>query len=147
MRILVGVDDAKNSEAILKAIVTQFQPEATKIRVMHVVQPVGLAAVPQMSQGYAPEITEQMKRSTELVEYFAKELQKAEFEVDTSIEIGDVRERIIDAAEAWHADLIVLGSHGPRNIQRFLLGSVAESVARHARCSVEIVRRPAERAA
>jgi hypothetical protein len=38
--------------------------------------------------------------------------------------------------------LIVVGSHGQRGIRRFLLGSVADFVARHATCSVEIVRTP-----
>lgn len=143
MRILVGVDDSNNSEIILKALVTQFQPSGTKIRVIHVVQPVGLAAVPQMSQGYAPELEEQMKRGRELIERVTQQLRLAKFETETSVEIGDVRERIIDTAEAWHADLIVLGSHGRTPIQRFLLGSVAESVVRHARCSVQIIREPA----
>jgi nucleotide-binding universal stress UspA family protein len=49
---------------------------------------------------------------------------------------------IIDAAEAWKAELIVIGSHGRKGLQRFLLGSVAESIARHAACSVEIIRDP-----
>jgi nucleotide-binding universal stress UspA family protein len=43
-------------------------------------------------------------------------------------------------ADEWKADLIVLGSHGKHGIEKFLLGSVAESVARHAKCSVMIVR-------
>lgn len=40
----------------------------------------------------------------------------------------------------WNADLIMLGSHGKRGLDRFLLGSVSEAVSRHAPCSVEIVR-------
>ncbi|HLI62710.1 MAG TPA: universal stress protein [Terriglobales bacterium] len=40
----------------------------------------------------------------------------------------------------WHADLIMVGSHGRRAVARMLLGSVAEFVARHAKCSAEIVR-------
>jgi nucleotide-binding universal stress UspA family protein len=142
MRILLGIDDSKNIEFISKAFISQFHPEDTRIRVIHVVQPIGLAAVPQMSQGYAPELSEQMKRAKDLVEQVAKELQAAKFQIEITVEIGDIREGIIDAAEAWHADLIVVGSHGRSGIQRFLLGSVAESVARHAKCSVEIIRRP-----
>jgi nucleotide-binding universal stress UspA family protein len=38
------------------------------------------------------------------------------------------------------ADLIVVGSHGYRGFKRFLLGSVSQAVASHAKCSVEIVR-------
>ena len=54
--------------------------------------------------------------------------------------VGEPRSLILDAAEAWEADLIVLGSHGRRGLDRFLMGSVAESVAMHAHCSVEVVR-------
>jgi hypothetical protein len=40
------------------------------------------------------------------------------------------------------ADLIVVGSHGYRALERFLLGSVSQSVVSHAACSVEVVRCP-----
>jgi len=47
-----------------------------------------------------------------------------------------------------HADLIVLGSHGRTGMTRLFMGSVSEAVARHAGCSVQIVRiRPAAEAA
>jgi len=62
------------------------------------------------------------------------------FKVDSVIDKGDVKETILDSAIQWHADLIVVGSHGSGGVRRFLLGSVAEAVARHAPCSVEIVR-------
>ncbi|HTZ49653.1 MAG TPA: universal stress protein, partial [Verrucomicrobiae bacterium] len=42
--------------------------------------------------------------------------------------------------EDWKADLIVMGSHGRRGFDRLILGSVSESVALHATCSVELVR-------
>jgi nucleotide-binding universal stress UspA family protein len=59
------------------------------------------------------------------------------------VEPGNPKSAIIDAANKWHADLIVLGSHGRSAVQRFLMGSVSEAVVRHAHCSVEIVRIPA----
>jgi nucleotide-binding universal stress UspA family protein len=60
--------------------------------------------------------------------------------------IGDARQVILDEATDWGADLIVLGSHGYHGIDRLMLGSVSESVAMHARCSVEVIRksRPAD---
>jgi nucleotide-binding universal stress UspA family protein len=93
-----------------------------------------------MAPGYAPELDDQKKPADELLERIASELRCGGFKVDTSVEVGDIRERIIDAAQEWGADLIVVGSHGRSGIPRFLLGSVAEFVARHAECSVEIVR-------
>lgn len=48
---------------------------------------------------------------------------------------------IVEEAEDFGADLIILGSHGYGAIDRFLLGSVSQSVALHAKSSVEIVRK------
>lgn len=144
MRILLGIDDSKYSGEGLRAIINQFRPENTEVKVLHVLQPVVPLAPPEMSLGYVPEMEYQKKPALALVEQTAGELRSAGFKVDTAVEVGDVRERIIDTAEAWHADLIVVGSHGQGGIESFLLGSVAESVARHAKCSVEIVRTPAK---
>ena len=141
MKILMGVDDSKYSEDVMRSIVTQFRSEHTPVRVLHVLQP-SAPAPPQMAPGYAPELEDQKKPALELVERIASELRSAGFTVDTAVEVGDIRERILDSAAEWGADLIVVGSHGQSAIQRFLLGSVAEFVARHARCSVEIVRAP-----
>ena len=55
------------------------------------------------------------------------------------------KELILSEAAEWGADLIVVGSHGRRGINRFLLGSVSEAVALHANCSVEIIRRTGQR--
>jgi nucleotide-binding universal stress UspA family protein len=142
MKILLGIDESKSSGDVLKAVVEQFRAENTEVRVLHVLQPVA-PAPPQMAAGYAPELEGLKKPAQDLVERIAKELRSAGFKVDTAVEIGDIRETIIDSAAAWRADLIVVGSHGQRGIQRFLLGSVTEFVARHAKCSVEIVRAPA----
>jgi len=142
MKILIGIDDSKFSGDVVRAIVTQFRTEHTEIRVLHVLQPIE-PAPPQMSPGYAPELEDQKKPARELVERIAKELRSAGFKVDAAVKVGDIRERIIDFAAEWGADLIVVASHRQRGIQRFLLGSVAEFVARHAKCSVEIVRTPA----
>ncbi len=140
MKILIGIDDSQSSEGVLTAIVTQFKAEGTMVRILHVLQPIAPSAPPQMSPGYAPELEDQKKEARNLVERIGGELSRAGFTVDTAVEIGDIREKIIDCAAEWGADLIVVGSHGQRGIRRFLLGSVAEFVARHARCSVEIVR-------
>ena len=141
MRILVAVDNSEVSPDVLRAVVTQFRPENTEIRLIHVLQPI-TPAVPQMAEGYAPELEAEKQQAHELIGRCADELRKSGFSVVANLEVGDVRERIIDSAAEWPADLIVIGSHGQSKLMRFLLGSVAESVARHAKCSVQIVRKP-----
>ena len=140
MKVLMGIDDSKYAAEIARAFVAQFRAENTDVLVLHVLQPLGLMAPPEMAMGYAPELEEMKKPAQELVERVAMQLRGAGFKAETAVEVGDVRERILDSAVEWRADLIVVGSHGSRGIQRFLLGSVAEFVARHAKCSVQIIR-------
>src|SRR5579862_7596529 len=137
MKILLGVDDSKYTGDILRAILTQRRPESTEVLVLHVLQPVG-PAPPQMHQGYAPELEDERVAAKGLVERVATELRAAGFKASTLVGIGDVRQGIIDTAADFHADLIMVGSHGIGSVQRILLGSVSEFVVRHAACSVEI---------
>ena len=53
---------------------------------------------------------------------------------------GDPGEAIVDAASAEAADLIVLGTHGRRGVNRSLFGSVSDHVVRNAPCPVVVVR-------
>jgi nucleotide-binding universal stress UspA family protein len=62
--------------------------------------------------------------------------------VQEFLEFGNPSAEIIKAARAWPADLIVVGSHGRGGVDRIFLGSVAESVMRHAHCPVLVVRAP-----
>jgi nucleotide-binding universal stress UspA family protein len=82
------------------------------------------------------------KQAQALVGRVAQRLQAAGFRTTTQTPDQDPRRGIIECAVAWNADLIVMGSHGRRGLDRLLLGSVAEAVMRHASCSVEIVRLP-----
>jgi nucleotide-binding universal stress UspA family protein len=59
---------------------------------------------------------------------------------DVRVMKGGVREALLQAAEEWKADLIVLGARGLNGVKRALLGSVSLSVAREARCAVMIVK-------
>ncbi len=140
MKILLCVDESKFSEAALQAVLSQFRPQSTQVRVLHVLQPVSFAPPPQMAAQYASELEQEGKKGRELVERAAKTLQAAGFQAESTVEKGDIRVRIIDTASEWNADLIVIGSHGHSGIPRLLLGSRAEFVARNAHCSVEIVR-------
>jgi nucleotide-binding universal stress UspA family protein len=140
MKILIGVDHSEFSGDLVRMMVKQLRSEHAEVLVLHVLQQVA-QAVPEMAFGYAPEMAGERRSAQVLVERIATELRSAGFKADTAVEVGDVRDGIIDAATKWRANLIVVGSHGENGIRRFLLGSVAESVARHANCSVQIVRR------
>ena len=142
MKVLLAIDDSRFSEAAAKSLAGQFRSQDTEVRVLHVVEPIAISEPPQMSPGYYPELEEQLPQAHELVDRVAKTLSSAGFRVTTSVATGDARSVILEDAAKWHADLIVLGSHGRKGLGRFFLGSVSEAVARHAHCSVQIVRVP-----
>ena len=140
MRVLVAVDDSGFAEDLLRAVVAGIRHENTEVLVLHVLQPVETVPPPEMAQGYAPELEDEKQPARALVEQIAAELSRAGFTAKTEVRIGDVTETVLERAAEWHADLITVGSHGQKSIHNFLLGSVAESVARRAGCSVAIVR-------
>ena len=145
MKILVAIDDSKFSEAVVEAVIRQATPQETEAKVLHVIEPIPIYPDGQ-AWGYGPGasqvLEEQRKEAEELVARAGQTLREKNFKVMTDIEEGNPKEVIIDSAAEWHADLIVVGSHGRKGLDRFFMGSVSEAVARHARCSVQIVRVP-----
>lgn len=61
--------------------------------------------------------------------------------VNVAVRFGNPGLEIAEYAEENEADLIVIPSHGFHGVKRFVLGSVAERVIRHANCSVLVLRR------
>ena len=146
MNILLAVDGSDFSQAATQAVISQMRREGAEVLVLRVVEPRIFFTPPQMAPGFAPEqdeiIKEDFQRAQESVNQASQALRSAGFSVNTHVVEAEARTGILDIAKEWRADLIVLGSHGRKGLQRFLIGSVAEFVARHADCSVEIVRVP-----
>ena len=144
MRILLAIDNSRFSQEALRSLLKQVRPKGNMVRVLHVVAPISA----YLSAGMAPHLvpyvkeveTDRRKQAKKLVQGAARKLRKAGFRAQEIVDAGDPKAKIIDRAAAWHADLIVLGSHGWRGLGRFLMGSVSEAVMRHAGCSVQVVR-------
>jgi nucleotide-binding universal stress UspA family protein len=149
MKILLAIDGSKYSEAATQMVGSEFRTQGTEMLVLQVVEPLVFSTPPQMAHGYAPEMAarlqDQLKQAKESVARTAEILRKTGFNVDSRVAQNEIRTGILDVAGDWHADLIVLGSHGEKGLRKFLLGSAAEFVARHAHCSVLIVRTPSDR--
>ncbi|HLY99626.1 MAG TPA: universal stress protein [Candidatus Angelobacter sp.] len=145
MKILLAVDDSKFSSAATQALSAQIPDRNSEVLVLEVVEPLYFSAPPEMAPNYAPEMAlrqkDEIKHANETVIRNAEALRRAGFtKVNSKVMEGETRSSILNTAADWRPDLIVLGSHGRKGIQRFLLGSVAEFVARHAPCSVLVVR-------
>jgi nucleotide-binding universal stress UspA family protein len=143
MRILLAIDDSGFSQAAIETVIEQARPHDTDVRILHVVESPPLLVAREMG-GYDPALEtalESQKQNAEALVRKAAELLRARgIKVAAGLEVGDPKSKILDVADEWRADLIVVGSHGRRGFERFLMGSVSDAVARHAKCSVQIVR-------
>ena len=143
MKILLAVDESEYSAVATKEIAKRPWPAGTTVRVLTVVEPFPPIAIEPWYGGHESLVRidkELRKRAQDLTKRTAETLKKKEMKTQVVVLEGDARSSIVDEAERWAADLIVMGSHGYTGIKRLLLGSVAASVIGHAPCSVEIVR-------
>lgn len=153
MRVLLAVDGSACSEAAVQTIIDRFCPDDTEVKVLHAVEwmremPLCFqySSGPTAGHDVVESRNKSFERARELVEGVAAQLEFKGFHASVSTPDADPRHAIVEAAREWPADVIVIGSHGRRGLDRLLLGSVAESVVRHAPCSVDIVRVPARAA-
>jgi nucleotide-binding universal stress UspA family protein len=146
MKILLATDGSTFSEVAEKTVMATIIPQDAEVLVLEVVEPLMFTAPPQMAPGYAPEQAARMQEIVNLAkkttDSAAARLRTAGFKANSRVVERDIRSGILDTAAEWKPDLIVLGSHGRKGIAKFLLGSVADAVARHAKCSVFIARAP-----
>jgi len=138
MKLLLAIDDSRFSEAATQAVIAQFQPQETEVKVLNVVDL--LLPIPTSDAAGYRELS--LKGGQDLVQKAERMLSNAGFKTEAAVEEGDPTSKIIDQAARWKASLIVMGSHGRKGLSRFLMGSVAQNVSRHASCSVQIVRIP-----
>ena len=146
MRVLLAIDDSRSSKAAVRTVIAQIERKGTEVRVLHVIEPISAYISSAMIPHYVPNVPEieadRKKQAKIMVQHTAQQLRKAGFRTSEALEAGDPKARIIDDANQWGADLIVVGSHGWKGLSRFLMGSVSDAVTRHASCSVQVVRIP-----
>jgi nucleotide-binding universal stress UspA family protein len=147
MRILLAIDGSPHSQDAVDEVMNRPWPSTTTIRVLSAIQPYTPPATEFVVAGTTiDDIRRQQTADAQrLIDHAASALKAHNLSVQTVVREGDPRSAIVDEADEWGADLIVVGSHGRTGLKRLFLGSVAQTVVSHAPCSVEVVRRRAPR--
>jgi nucleotide-binding universal stress UspA family protein len=90
---------------------------------------------------YRAEYEDHEKEAQQLLEAEVERIKGAGATVaQAHLRMGRADEEIVDLAQSIGAGLIVMGSTGQGRLRRALVGSVSESVVRHAHCPVTVVR-------
>lgn len=125
-QILFATDFSAHSEHAFRAALALAQHFGARLRLIHVV--------------HRPQEQEAARAR---LQAFAEERLGAE-PFTVAVAVGTAAPEIVRYADREKADLIVMGTHGRTGLAHVLLGSVAETVVRHASCQVLTIRRPAE---
>jgi nucleotide-binding universal stress UspA family protein len=141
-RILVAVDGSNTSRRAFEAALNLASSEGADLRPFYVVDntPMYFEA-----PGYDPSILrnrliDQGKElGTELTEAMRAKGVAGDVAVGEASSLDDIATVVLKAAAAFNADLLVMGTHGRRGVQRLFLGSVAERCVRQAALPVLLI--------
>ena len=146
MKILLAVDGSPCSEAAVEEVKRGPWPPQSEVKIITAVDTpmiVGIGLEP-WPVDYLEEFRQSARQAARTV--IDSAVRKLNAASDKTLKIthaiigGPPRQVIVEEAESWGADLIVMGSRGLGAWNRLLLGSVSNAVVHHAKCSVEIVR-------
>lgn len=146
-KILLATDGSEGSTKAVSFIANRPWPAQSQVKILSVVQllPADVPSLVSSMRAPVPDLIDRItklaqSRGEQAVTDARKVLCSTDLRVQSATPIGEPRAMILDEAKAWGANLVVLGSHGRHGLDRLLMGSVAESVAAYADCSVEVIR-------
>jgi nucleotide-binding universal stress UspA family protein len=146
MKILLATDGSEFSTAAARSIASRPWPERTEVKVICVLH--GPDPMAETWEGVSEDISriesEYLEEAEEDAAAAEKIIRDARLKVTSSVLEGYPKSVILDEADRWGADLIIVGSHGRRGVARLVMGSVSEAVALYAKCSVEVIRRKSD---
>jgi nucleotide-binding universal stress UspA family protein len=143
MKVLIATNNSKCSATAVEKVLSRLWAADDQFRVFCVVEML-LGQYP-MAITYVDSLVESqhlmMEEGKELVQRTMTHL-KSKFpqnKITGNVGEGCASDLILEEAKLWHADLIVLGTHGRKGINKFVHGSVSSTVASNASCAVEVM--------
>lgn len=154
-KLLAAVDFSRITDAILDQAAKLAKALNAKLWVLHVASDETQAIVYEATEysSYSPEFVglagdvqlardlsaEEIKREHAHLLAISSKLRSAGIDAQALLVKGDAAKLITEKADDLGVEMIILGSHGHGLLHKVLLGSVSESVIRHARCNITIV--------
>ena len=143
-RILVALDGSPTSTQSLEEALCVARLTKARVRLLHVVDEMKHVTGYETFTAYTHDVLPRLRSGGEQVlKQGLEQAARAGVEADSRLVMTScdrVCDVVADQARLWDADLIVLGTHGRRGVDRVLLGSDAEQILRIAPAPVLLVR-------
>ncbi|MFG0835454.1 universal stress protein [Aeromonas bivalvium] len=136
--LLCPVDFSQMSQPVLDYAVFMAKSHDASLKLVHVVDQLHGFDSYKILHMTALEITHEMERQAR--EQLQQLIDTLPIPASFTVRFGRAADEIVAQAKEDKVDLVVMGSHGRSGLSHLLVGSVAESVVRHAPCPVLIVR-------
>ncbi|HEY6749962.1 MAG TPA: universal stress protein [Rubrobacteraceae bacterium] len=143
-RILLATDGSEEAALAVKTAADIATKTGSELHVVYVGPSLEYAGMgpPQIADIPAPTHEQLSTEARELLDAEVEQVKAAGGTVaQAHLGLGAPDQEIVDLAEKLSAGLVVIGSRGRGGIRRALMGSVSDSVVRHAHCPVLVVRR------
>lgn len=137
--ILVASDFSESSEAALQVATSLARHTAATLHIVHVREPNTMYRLDSRYGDVSPFPDLDMLKTT------LGKILPGDADVPYKhwlLDSNDVSKEILNLAKQVDADFIVMGTHGRKGLTRLLMGSVAESIVRHAHCPVLTIKHP-----
>lgn len=141
-RILVPVDGSPTAAAGMKEAIKLARESGGKLLLLHVVEEYAAFAAPEVGVSLAPILDSLRESGRRTLARIARSAERAGARPQTALVEnfgGRVADTIVEQAKRLRADLIVMGTHGRRGVNRVLLGSDADLVVRYSRVPVLLI--------
>ena len=139
--ILLATDGSEEAQLAATTAADLAEKTNSDLHVLTVGLDLPLYELPDHPAEFEDVVRENRREAREMLEQQAKRIEESGVTVkETHLREGRADKEIVEVAEEIGAGLIVMGSRGHGRLRRSLLGSVSESVVRHAHCPVTIVR-------
>lgn len=137
-RILLPTDGSAPSVAATEYAVTLAKTFGARLKVIYV--DTGLESLEYPEEAMSEDVYEGVHASIRGLVLAQALCERNGVECEVEIVQGGVAKRIVAVAEAWDADMIVLGDTGRTGLKRLALGSVAETVVKGSPIPVFVVK-------
>ncbi len=143
MRVLIGLDGSPFSQNAVEEFASRIWHPGTNVQLLTVVESIENRLMRLDSSHALFEETEQMEAASNYLLKISMDLQKKvrNLAIETTVLTGDNKNRLLQFADEWQPDLIIVGSRGLIGLDPLMLGSVSQAAVEHAPCSVLIARK------